>query len=144
MKKLEPILGELMNANEVAAHLELILDHEDNDLSPNDRTALKRAIEAFSNPPKLPVVEFDPDWTVVKQAELDELKRFREREPWVQRLLGDIEEVGFASNEQMESYSRVRDFGSCISSAADTTGAAAETAGHSLEGNAQTRETTEE
>lgn len=44
------------------------------------------------------------------QSQLDELKRFREREPLVQQLLSDIEDQGFASNEQMESYSRLKMF----------------------------------
>ena len=85
------------------------------------------------------------------QALTDELKRFREREPLVQRLMEEAEEnfvgdySGYVDHKSLRlAAGALRDFGSCSSSATDTTGAAAETAAHSLEGNAQARETTEE
>jgi hypothetical protein len=82
---------------------------------------------------------------VVDEIEKDaaELKRFREREPLVQALMRAVDNIspydGKGLGPASTLLTELSDFGECCSSASETTPAAADETGISLEGNDPTR-----
>lgn len=107
-------LEEAQNAaDEHTAHLQAILEHADNDLSPNDQAALRYFIDLARRPSFKETVRLDTMWQHLVREKFKaerSLLSFRKREPLVESLVVGVLGLPFEPEQHAQAAMKLRDF----------------------------------